>query len=431
MLAMSSRVWVTASVAAVLAIAIACGGGGSVSGLSDANPEGGPGGDVPPGTPPGAFGDAAGQNDAPVDAPTCTQTKAEAKKATRPVDIIFVIDNSLTMKDKITTVETQISTNLVGIVDAAKIDYRVILLSAHGTDTVTQAKVCIKAPLSGTSCSPIPAQPVETARFFHHSIAVGSNDAFCAVLNGLDTTDEFGLHPTGYASLLRAPAFKVFIVLTDDRVSATCKNKSFDDGSSIAGGTGAGDAFDSALTLPNPALFGDKVNRNYIWHSIVGLTDFDALDTTKPSPPSAPITTTKCSTAFNPGTGYQGLSVETGGLRYPICGLDYSAIFAAIASSTITGAALACEFEIPAPPPGKTLDLSTVVPHFTPSGGGPAVDFRQVKDLASCARNGKEFYIADGKIELCPDTCAFVQSDSGGAQLDILYGCDPDSVNAH
>jgi hypothetical protein len=428
MRAMSSRGWIVGTAAAIVAIGVACGSSDGGGAGGDANPEGGPG-DLPPGTPPGAFGDAAGQNDAPADAPACTQTKAQSKKITRPVDIILVIDNSLTMKDKITTVENQISTNLVSIVDAAKIDYRIILISAHGTDTVTQAKVCIKAPLSGTSCSPIPAQPAETARFFHHSMAVGSNDAFCAVLNGLDTTDEFNLHVGGYASLLRAPAFKVFIVLTDDRVSATCKNKSFDDASSIAGGAGAADTFDSALINPHPTLFGDKNNRNYIWHSIVGLTDFDTLDKTKPSPPSAPITTNKCTTAFNPGTGYQGLSIQTGGLRYPICGLDYSAIFAAIADSTITGAALACEFEIPSPPPGKTLDLSTVVPHFTPSGGGPAVDFRQVKDAASCLPN--KFYIEDGKIKLCPDACTLVQSDSGGAQIDILYGCDPDQINAH
>ena len=47
-----------------------------------------------------------------------------------------MIDNSLTMKDKIQAVEAQISTNLVSIVDGAKIDYRVIMLLASATFAV-------------------------------------------------------------------------------------------------------------------------------------------------------------------------------------------------------------------------------------------------------------------------------------------------------
>jgi hypothetical protein len=417
--------------AVTVALVVACGssgGGGSSSG-DVTTPEGGSGDDQPPpGSSSGQFGDAMPPADALADAPACAESMAMAKKATRPVDIVLVIDNSLTMKDKITTVENQISTNLVSIVDAAKIDYRVIVLSAHGTDTNTLAKVCIKMPLSGTSCSPIPAQPAETTRFFHHSMVVGSNDAWCAVLDGLTTADEFNLHPSGYASLLRTGAFKVFIVLTDDRVSASCDNKTFDDGSTALGGTGAADSFDTAIVNKYPALFGDKTNRNYIWHSIVGVTDFDPMNTTLAWPSSSAVTTTKCSSAFNPCTGYQALSVETGGLRYPVCGLDYSSIFSAIAASTITGAALDCVFEIPTPPAGMTLDLATVLPRFTPSSG-PAVDFHQVASAGLCAPN--KFYIEDNQIKLCPDTCSYVQSDSGGASIQILYGCDPASVETH
>lgn len=420
---------VTLAFAMGVALAVAC-GSSDKGGGEGTSPEGGASsGDpnAPPPPPPGGFGDSGQLDVAPTgDANECAESSAAASKTTRPVDIILVIDNSLTMKDKITVVENQISTNLVNIVDAAKIDWRVIMLSAHGTDTATQAKVCIRAPLSGTNCSPIPAQPAETTRFFHHSLSVGSNDAWCIIQTGLTTTDQFGLHVGGYQSLLRAGAFKVFIVMTDDRVSATCNNKTYDDNSTGPGGTGSADSFDSTLTVQYPSLFGTKSERNYIQHAIVGVTDFDATNKMTPWPSSQPISTTKCTTAFNPGTGYQGLADETGGLRYPICNLDYSSIFSAIANSTIVGAALDCQYQIPTPPPGETLDLSTVVPQFTPSGGAPAVNFQQVANDTLCAPN--KFYIDSGTIKLCPDTCNTVQSDTGGATMKILYGCDPSTL---
>jgi hypothetical protein len=379
---------------------------------------------APPPAPDPTFGnlDPTAPDDAgKEDAAACVQTEAQAERASRPVDVIFVIDNSESMSEEIAAVEDQINTNLVAILEAAKIDYRVIMLSAHGSNA--DQKVCVKAPLSGTSCDPIPPMPVETARFFHHSVLVGSNHPWCVVINAFDTADQYNLHPGGYGSLLRSAAFKVFIVVTDDRVATSCKGQSFDDLSSATGGPGAASLYDTFLTNLHSAQFGTPSKRNYVWHSIVGMSDYDPTDPTKPAPPDAPIKDTKCSTAFDIGSGYQALSIKTGGLRFPTCGLDYTAIFSSIANSAITGSALECEFQIPDPPPGETLDLSTVVPEFKPSGGGAPVSFEQVEKSSLCGPD--KFFIENKTIKLCPASCDRVKSDLGGAEIKILYGCNP------
>jgi hypothetical protein len=104
----------------------------------------------------------------------CVAKEAEAVQGKRPVDIIIAIDNSVSMADEIAGVEDQINTNFAGIIEASGTDYRVIMLSNHGehhvpgapppADPLRLQRICIKAPLSGTSCSPIPTKPVETRR---------------------------------------------------------------------------------------------------------------------------------------------------------------------------------------------------------------------------------------------------------------------------
>jgi hypothetical protein len=349
----------------------------------------------------------------------CAAHEAQASLTKKPVDIIFVIDNSGSMSDEIKEVEKQINENFATIIEASGIDYRVIMLASHGASG--SQKVCVKAPLSGTSCSPIPAQPVETAKFKHHSRKISSTDAWCRVLDHFDLDDEFGLHPQGFKTSLRKEAFKVFAVISDDRSSCSFNGKSYNDSNTAVAGTNAAAAFDADLLALSPEQFGTVEDRNYIWHSIIALAPFDAQDLALPHPPAAPITTTMCQPSPKaPATGHQALSILTGGLRYPTCGLEYTPIFQEMAKGVIEGARLSCEFPVPDPPPGETLDLATVVTTYTPGGGGAAVDFEQVADAAACAAN--KFYIESDTIKLCPATCDAVQKD-GAAQIKVKFGC--------
>jgi hypothetical protein len=361
----------------------------------------------------------------------CAQQEAEATLVSKPVDIIFVIDNSGSMTAEIIEVEKQINQNFANIIDAAvpAIDYRVIMVSRHGN--AANQRVCIAEPLSGVPdadndgrCDTIPAQPVNTPKFVHHSAAIGSRDSLCKLIQQHDVADEFGLQPNGYGAALRPEAFKFFVVITDDRVNCSFGNVTYNDNNTVVGGEAAAALFENELFTRWPAEFGaDAASRNYRFWSIISLAPFNpsaAKPYGDPYPPTEPVTTSVCTPgAVAPATGYQALSILTGGSRYPTCGLDYTDIFTQMAYGVIEGAQVACEFLIPEPPVGETLNLATVQVEYT---SGANVDtFDQVPSLADCT-DGK-FYIAGDQIILCPTTCDVVRADEN-AEIDIKFGCD-------
>jgi len=423
-------------VASMLVALVACGssegGAGGGSTIDDKNLTSGDGTSGGDGTSSGSsgdgFGSSSGASGSSGEPKECAAQEAQATLTKRPVDIIFAIDNSGSMSQEIAEVEKQINDNFATLIEASKIDYRVIMLSQHGSNA--SQRICVKAPLSGTNCAPVPAQPVETAKFFQHSKFISSFNALCRVVDSYDKPDDFNKHPTGYGALLRPDALKVIVVITDDRVFTGQPEgcvKPYDDKNTAVGGQTAADMFEADLLALPGAPFGTPAKKNYVFHSIVALAPFDNGDLTKAHPPTAPITLNKCTPgAENPGTGYQALSIKSGGLRYPSCGLNYTTIFKEMATGVIEGAKVSCEFAIPQAPAGQTLDLATVVPRYTPGGGGAPVDFGQVANAAACAPN--KFYIEGDKIKLCPATCDVVQADAK-AQIKVLFGCASKGAN--
>jgi hypothetical protein len=428
---MSSKLKTVAGVAVVssLLTVIACGSSGEAPGEfgeDNLNASSSSGTSGTSGGSSGDFGTSGGTSGSSGSSggTECAAQEAAATLTKSPVDIIFVIDNSGSMSGEIAEVEKQINDNFATIIEASKIDYRVIMVTRHGANT--SQRVCVKAPLSGAAtCTPAPAQPVETAKFFHHSVNVQSTDAWCRLDEFYAKTDEFGKHPTGWGSLLRAAALKVFVVISDDRVSCSFGGTTYNDrvsaGTTVADGTAAAAAFDSRILALSPAQFGTAAKRNYVWHSIIALKEFDSGDKTKAHPSTAPIVTDICTPgAQQPATGHQAMSKLTGGLRYPTCGLDYTTIFTEMAKGVISGAKVACEFPVPPAPAGQTLDLATVVPHYTPGAGGAGKDFAQVANAAACAAD--KFYIENNAIKLCPATCDAVQADPKAA-IKVIFGC--------
>lgn len=356
----------------------------------------------------------------------CVAEEAEAEEGKGPIDIIFLIDNSSSMTAEIAEVEKQINENFAKIIAESDADYRIILLTRHGSHdgvSVTQ-HVCVAAPLSGTSCTPPPEKPVETERFFHHNILIGSNDALCRILTTFHAPDLDGSHPQGWGALLRPGAFKVFGIITDDRVFTSCNGLSYDDHSidPVTGGTAAR-TFESALYALSPQ-FGSAARRNYVWHSIIGLAPFDPSDLTRPHPADAPVVTETCTpSSESPATGYQALSKETGGLRFPTCGGDFTSIFQAMAKDVIAKSVLPCDYVLPKAETGA-IDKSTAVVRYT--SGANVTDFVQVPNQAGCGPN--KFYIEGERIKLCGDACVAVQNDAT-AQVKILFGCLPRPTN--
>ncbi|MEM1028764.1 MAG: hypothetical protein AAGN82_00345 [Myxococcota bacterium] len=423
------------------------GAGGGVSG-SGAN--GADGGGLPSNTV-GLFATSGSGGSGGDD--SCAQVSQEADLVNRPVDIVFVIDNSGSMGDEIEEVEAQINQNFTSILNSAvpPIDYRVILVAEFGS-SAGQQSVCISQPLGGIPdndmngrCDSIPGQPVETPNFFHYSVRVESHDALCILLDqyeapfaynppwGAIGPDQFNVHPNGWSTLLRPDAFKFITAISDDGVLCNMNGSfgggfDYDDQNNAAGGTAVAAAWDAALLALDPAQFGTVDDRNYTFWSIISEQEFMADGMNPygvPIPATTAINTAECTQngsagqPVDPGTGYQGLSILTNGYRYPSCALEYSSIFQLMAQGVIDGAQVACEFEIPDPPDGEELDLDSVEVVYSSSGSEVAT-YTKVDSEAACTPSS--FFIQDGLIELCPGACAVVQADED-AKIDLRFDC--------
>lgn len=337
----------------------------------------------------------------------CAQDEAAAVSINKPVDIIFVIDNSGSMSAEILGVQENINTNFAQIIGNSGIDYRIIMLAQHG-DYDGPESICISSPLSGHSCEPIPAQPTFTATFKHYSAEIGSHDSFQRILGGYnnaDTPDDFGLAPNGWSEFLRDGAFKVFVEFTDDAAENMTAAE-----------------FDAALLAIDPSQFGTAAERNYIFHSVVGLQAKSDVDPSIAHEPADPVVTAMCgSGARSPAPEYQALSQLTGGLRFPLCTPDfYDVIFQQVAEGVVDSVGLPCSYQLPAAPDGQSLDPNRVVVTYTPNGNGSAISLQRVADSTACAADS--WYIDAGEIALCPSTCSAVEADEAGA-VKVLSGC--------
>jgi hypothetical protein len=128
--------------------------------------------------------------------------------------------------------------------------------------------------------------------------------------------------------------------------------------------------------------------------------------------------------AYNAGYGYQWLSKGTGALRFPVCNTaSYDAMFSDIAAGVIDAVQVPCEFDIPDPGNGQTLDLDTLDVLYTPGGGSATQEWEQVDSVADCGP--AKFYIDEpnNKIILCPDACSVVEADID-AKLEVKVDCN-------
>jgi len=304
---------------------------------------------------------------------TCGEQESQAVIGDeRPVDVIFIIDNSGSMSDEIAAVERNINQNFAQIIAASGADYRVIMLSNHGSGGL---EVCVEPPLASAPCteSTNPSgttmgAPANGERFFQYDIDVQSSDSLCLMLQYYKTDPMTGpmpqsgaaAAPTGWNEWLRPGALKEFVEITDDEAGCSASSGtttwSFSSGGyTVADATRTARSVYQAILDLSPEQFGTAKAPKFIWHSIVGIGDNDPIDLpyTHFDPP---LLDRQCSTAVNTGAVYQMLSISTAGLRYPVCAADsghgYDSVFRAIAHEVIRGSQVECAFNIPTPPPG-------------------------------------------------------------------------------
>ena len=290
-----------------LVVLVACGSstgtegdtasGGSGGSVTTANGAGGAGAGF------GFTGGAGGGTTSTSSGGSCAQQSAEAEPFSRPVDIIFAIDNSGSMSGEIEEVEVQINQNFASIINNADppIDYRVIMISSWGCYDASLddggpafcnkggEDICIAEPLGGVPdadndghCDlPIPTTPVNVpGRFYHHDPSnanngndgVESHDALCRFGEDFNRADAFGLQANGYKDVLRDNAFKFFVVITDDSSDddgdSDCAwadykvANTFDDTDSVLGGNAVADHFETEIATLSTLQFGTVASPN-------------------------------------------------------------------------------------------------------------------------------------------------------------------------
>lgn len=353
--------------------------------------------------------------DPTVEDEACAGVELEASVGEiRPVDIIIAIDSSGSMDGEIEAVQNNINVNFANIMIQSAVDYRVILLADY--PPADKNEVCITSPLSGHDCTdPLPDAPANTDRFFHYDTLVDSHDAFEVLLATWDNPDPHGLAPGGWSDWLRPDSIKNFLLISDDDPN---ENYEF---------------FDDAVLDLSPEHFGTALDRNYTWHSIIGMEARPGANAQQPWLPEDGVQGGEC----DPGSQssavqYQELSILTGGLRFPLCDNDsFDVVFQELAQGVVDQVLLPCAVGTPEPPPGRELDLRGVVVQYEPSATGQAVTLQRVADPALCAADA--FYVDnDERIVLCGDACEIIRDDPAG-KLTVWVACvgdlPPDPVD--
>ena len=315
-----------------------------------------------------------------------------------PVDIVIIIDSSTSMLGEIDAVERNVSSNFADIMGASGLDYRVILLANYSPTALSGT--CVSQPLSSDDCqAPFPAEPgTRYPVFFHYDVTVHSHDAFDILLNTFAAADPHGHMPEGWGAALRANSHKEFILISDDDPSMAMED------------------FDTALLASAPEHFGTAGDRNYVWHSIIGMVENLPADSAWL--PDDGVQTAQCDPGSQSSAAeYQELSILTGGLRFPLCDNDaFDVVFQQVAAGVIEAVSLPCSLAIPTPPAGEALDVRGVVLQYTPGDLLAARSLRRVETAEACG-DDSGFFVESGIATLCAQSCAEVTADTTGTLM--------------
>lgn len=371
---MSTTRWSRGVASSMLAVIAAC--GGDEGGRSTGDPSVGISG---PGSADGTAGDdnsddgfeipdlalPNAETGGPGGDEECASQVTPAENKKQPADIIVIVDNSGSMDFEAVSVQDNLNTFSQQIIDSM-IDVRVLLVSSYPGDG---NGICIDPPLGSGGCND---NDTNAPLFTHLDVRVASNDALEILL------DQQPL----WGPVLRPDAALHFMVVSDDESDL-----------------GALD-FDTALKALSPT---------YALYKLHGI-----------------VCTTECEETAAIGQVYMTLGQLTGGIISDLCLQDFQPVFDQLATEVISGAQIACEWDVPAPPDGEDFDPSKVNVEFDDGQGG-GFEIGYVESEAECANVIDGWYYdnpaAPTKILACPQTCQKIQGVDT-AVINISLGCD-------
>lgn len=347
----------------------------------------------------------------------CAATASEATVEKLPVDIIWMVDNSVSMAPAVAQVRSGLNA-FASLIASKNLDYKVIMLSLRNKATQvtmggsTRYPVCIPTPLAGDdNCGNGP-------RFFHASLDIYSTQPLEQFLGTLGQTsgylpgDSKGCEP--WKQELRPNATKTIVIATDDNSRFSANQ--FE---TFAGGK---DPFNTTM-LP-PGILDPSWNdlfKGYIFSGIYGWgsTNNPATLCTYPNGTQPP----------DSGPVYTTLVQRTNGVRAKICegSTAWGPFFDAVAQAVYSGAKLNCELAIPTPPDGSTIDPSLV--NVALVSNGVSTTLPGVANVTVCGADGGWYYdnpTMPQKVTLCQSSCDEAQATVGPGmtgKIEVLFGC--------
>jgi hypothetical protein len=346
----------------------------------------------------------------------CSRSGVAAEIERLPVDIIWIVDNSISMAPAIDQVIRGLN-DFAGLIGSRGLDYRVVMLSLRNVQrnvTVPEGRryaVCIPAPLAGDArCGNGP-------RFFHSSVDVRSTQPLEQILGTLGQTMGYtAADPRGgepWREFLRPEASKTFVVVTDDQ-----SRLSADQFETFRGGTNPNSrTFDLPPGLLDPSwagLFtGYSFTGIYGWGSETN-PDVRCMFADGTSPSAS-------------GSVYTTLVNRRGGVRARLCdgAAAWAPFFDRIATAVERNSRIACDVAIPTPPDGSVLDprLVNVVVR-----GTAETLVGKVANAAACRATGGWYYDDEAhptRVNLCPASCERANAElrAGSAAIEVQFGC--------
>jgi hypothetical protein len=313
---------------------------------------------------------------------SCASVSSEAQAQLQPADIIIAVDTSGSMSEEIAQVQQNLN-KFAQIITASGVDVHVVLIA--------DASMCIPMPLGNGSCN---GADENLPNYRHVVQTVNSTDGLQVILN---------THPD-WKDVLRPNATKTIAIVSDDDSDL------------------AATAFINQLVALDPTFTGFK---------------FDAIVSFDMCSPFCVINCATCTSSCcnkaqfcSPisaaeGKVYKQLVMQTGGVIGNLCIQNFDPVFQDMAKAVVTDAKISCEYAIPTPPDGQTIDPTLINVVHTSGSGTKNTIYNVPNGEMGCGTTGGWYFdnaAAPTKIIVCSNTCAALQSTSGG-KVEVLFGC--------